>query len=103
MEYQFQEFKYLDMSLRKINIIKDISKKTSISSNNASDIFEYFLQLIKIKSKLNIVKLSGFGSFRYKKTPRRIGRNPKTQDSYIIPELNKLNFSPSNMVKEKIN
>jgi len=91
------------MNLNKINIIKNISKKSLVSDGEASSILESFLLLIKDKAKLKSVKLSRFGSFNFKKTPKRLGRNPKTQDSYIIPELNKLNFKPSNNIKEKLN
>tara|TARA_B100000787_G_C16174235_1_gene288107 strand:+ start:60 stop:335 length:276 start_codon:yes stop_codon:yes gene_type:complete len=91
------------MNFNKINIIKNISKKSLVSNGEASSILESFLLLIKDKAKLKSVKLSRFGSFNFKKTPRRLGRNPKTQDSYIIPELNKLNFKPSNNIKEKLN
>ena len=91
------------MNFSKTNIIKNISNKSLVSSGDAKSILESFLSLIKNKSKSKLVKLSGFGSFSYKKTPERLGRNPKTQDSYIIPELNKLNFKPSNKIKENIN
>jgi len=91
------------MNFSKNNIIKNIAKKSLVSAGEASEILESFLLLIKGKAKLKSVKLSSFGSFSFKKTPERFGRNPKTQDSYIIPELNKLNFKPSNKIKEKIN
>ena len=91
------------MNFSKTNIIKNISNKSLASSGDATSILELFLLLIKNKSKLRSVKLSGFGSFSFKKTPKRLGRNPKTKDSYIIPELNKLNFKPSNKIKEKLN
>ena len=91
------------MSFSKTDIIKNISKKSSVSAADATSILESFLLSIKNKSKSRLVKLSGFGSFSFKKTPERLGRNPKTQDSYIIPELNKLNFKPSNKIKENIN
>ena len=91
------------MNFSKNNLIKNISKKSLVSSGEASGILESFLLLIKGKAKLKSVKLSRFGSFSFKKTPKRLGRNPKTQDSYIIPELNKLNFKPSNKIKEKLN
>ena len=91
------------MNFSKTNIIKNISKKSLVSSGDATSILESFLLLIKNKSKLRSVKLSGFGSFSFKKTPKRLGRNPKTKDSYIIPVLNKLNFKPSNKIKEKLN
>ena len=91
------------MSLTKNNIINKIKKNSSLSVGEASSIFESFLSVIKSKSKSKSVKLSGFGTFSFKKTPKRAGRNPKTKDSYIIPELYKLNFKPSSKVKEQIN
>ena len=91
------------MNFSKNNLIKNIAKKSLVSIEEASSILESFLLLIKGKAKLKSVKLSRFGSFSFKKTPKRLGRNPKTQDSYIIPELNKLNFKSSNKIKEKLN
>ena len=91
------------MSFTKNNIINYIKKNSSLSVGEASSIFESFLSVIKSKSKSKSVKLSGFGTFSLKKTPKRLGRNPKTQDSYIIPKSIKLNFKPSNKVKEQIN
>ena len=91
------------MSITKKNIIKNINKETAISIEDATIFLESCLLLVKNHAKLNKVKLSGFGTFCFKKTPKRIGRNPKTSDSYIIPELNKLNFKPSNILKDKLN
>ena len=91
------------MGFNKSNIVKYLTKKSEVSAGEASNILESFLFIVKDKSKLGFVKLSGFGSFSYKKTPRRFGRNPKTNDSYIIPEMIKLNFKPSNKIKEIIN
>ena len=91
------------MNFSKTNIVKNISNKSLVPSKDAASILESFLLLIKDKAKLKSVKLTRFGSFNFKKTPKRLGRNPKTKDSYIIPVLNKLNFQPSNKIKEKIN
>ena len=91
------------MNLCKTNIIKNISKQSLVSSSDATSILESFLLLIKDKAKLKSVKLTRFGSFSFKKTPKRLGRNPKTKDSYIIKVSNKLNFKPSNKIKDKIN
>jgi integration host factor subunit alpha len=91
------------MNFSKADIVKNINKKSLVSSNDAKSILESFLLLIKDKAKTKSVKLSRFGSFSFKKTTKRLGRNPKTKDSYIIPELNKLNFKPSNKIKENIN
>ena len=91
------------MGFSKSNIVKNITSKSKVSAGEATKILESLLLLIKNKSKLRSVKFSGFGSFGFKKTPKRLGRNPKTNDSYIIPELNKLNFKPSNKLKKLLN
>ena len=75
--------------------------KIPLSSEMQLSILESFCYLLKINQIQS--KLSSFGSFSFKNTPKRLGRNPKTKDSYIIPEINKLNFKPSNKIKEKIN
>ena len=87
----------------KKNISKKISKKLFLTLDKSSSIVDSFLSLVKSNSKTKIVKLSGFGSFEYKKTPQRLGRNPNTEESYIIPVLNKLNFKPSNKIKKILN
>lgn len=91
------------MTVHKAAIIKNITKESMLSLEDASKLLESFLSSIKDQSKENSVKFSGFGSFSFKKTPSRIGRNPKTKDSYIIPLTTKLNFKPSNKTKGKIN
>jgi len=91
------------MNLSKKNIIKNIAKNSWISNNDASSVFEALLKIIKSKSKSKSVKISSFGTFSFKKTSKRVGRNPKTLDSYIIPVINKLNFKPSEKIKGKIN
>lgn len=72
-------------------------------SSDGAKVLEAFILLIKNKAKSGTIKVSNFGSFSFKETPKRFGRNPKTKDSYIIPKLNKLNFKPSKKIKEKIN
>lgn len=91
------------MSLNKYTISKKISKNLFIPTSNSSKILDHFFQIIKKKSKSSDVKVPSFGTFSYKKTPKRTGRNPKNKDSYTIPALNKLNFRPSNKIKKILN
>ena len=88
-------------------LIKDIPNEQPLMFFSADHLIEkmsiFNKAINKNKSKLTSVKLSSFGSFSFKKTPKRLGRNPNTKDSYIIPELNKLNFKPSNKIKENLN
>ena len=91
------------MNFTKASLIKKIVKDSALSSEDASSILESFLLIVKSIEKSSLVKLSSFGTFSVKKTPKRLGRNPKTKDSYIIPSKLKLKFKPSNLIKGKIN
>ena len=91
------------MNVTKNSILKIISKKSLTSKDDSYMLLESFISYIKMQARFNEVKLSGFGKFSFITTPIRIGRNPKTNESYIIPELNKLSFNPSKKIKEKIN
>ncbi len=77
--------------------------KTSISNQSAKQLLEKFIQVVVISSYKRKVKISGFGTFLRKKTPSRIGRNPKTGEEFNIPKRSKLNLILSNKIKEKIN
>ena len=49
------------------------------------------------------IKISGFGTFSTKRTLERVGRNPKSKESYIIPSFKKLTFNASAKVKGVLN
>ena len=91
------------MNFSKSDIVKNMCIKSLVSAGESKILLESFLSLIKSSSKYRPVKLSNFGTFSFKKTPKRLGRNPKTKDSYIIPSMKKFNFKPSNKIKEYIN
>ena len=91
------------MSFTKSDIAKNIAKKTSISNQSAKQLLDKFIQVVVSGANKRQVKISGFGTFVRKKTPSRIGRNPKTRQEFQISERSKLNFITSNKIKEKIN
>tara|TARA_B100001057_G_C22616947_1_gene858876 strand:- start:551 stop:826 length:276 start_codon:yes stop_codon:yes gene_type:complete len=87
----------------KISISNDISKNLTISLNLSKSLVDKFILVIIKNCKSNKVKISGFGTFYTHKSPERIGRNPKTKDSYIISPRKKLNFKLSNKIKTFLN
>ena len=91
------------MSFTKSDISKNITKKASISNYLAKHLLDKFIHVVISGSKKRQVKISGFGTFFRKKTPSRIGRNPKTGEEFEILERTKLNLVLSNKIKEKIN
>ena len=91
------------MSLGKKDISLNISSKAQISKVNSNKILNSFLKIIIENSKKSTLKISNFGTFRYKKSPLRIGRNPKTKEIFRIPQRSKLTYSSSNAVKNILN
>ena len=91
------------MSLRKMDIAKNVSSKAQISSSISSNIVSFFFKTIKTKSNYNIVKISNFGSFEKRVTPERVGRNPKTKKEFLILKRSKLFFKASSLVKRILN
>lgn len=91
------------MNLTKMAIIKKLSSEVSIDKEISSKILNDFLNFIKENIKKRDIKITGFGTFYKHQTPKRIGRNPKTKESYIIGARKKLNFKASNKIKEILN
>lgn len=89
--------------MNKKDIVKNLSKDSNLSLNDASKLIESVLSMIKVNSKKSHVKLGGFGTFSFKSTTKRIGRNPSTKESYIIPTFMKLNFKASNKIRNILN
>lgn len=87
----------------KADIVKQIYKGLDIDQSSSKKLLEKFIQLIINNSYKKTTKISGFGSFEYRKTAKRIGRNPKSKESYIIYPMNKLFFRPSNQLRKTIN
>tara|TARA_B100001093_G_C26799739_1_gene1002811 strand:+ start:703 stop:972 length:270 start_codon:yes stop_codon:yes gene_type:complete len=89
--------------MTKKNISRKVSKNLNISSVDSSRVVKFFLNSIKKNILSRDVKLSEFGTFYKHKTAKRLGRNPKTKESYIIPAGLKVNFRASKKIKEVLN
>ena len=87
----------------KSSISRNISNELGITLKDSKLLLDKFLLILKKESKFKKVKLSAFGTFSKHITPKRIGRNPKTLESYIINPTKKLIFKPSVKIKETLN
>ena len=63
----------------------------------------FFETLIQELIKSNKIKISSFGTFKVINKKKRIGRNPKTREEAIIVPRKIVKFSPSLLVKQKLN
>ena len=90
------------MSLSKKDLANNISEKLRLSKKDSLLFVQYFFKTL-IDNKTNNICINNFGTFMYKKTPKRVGRNPKTLQEFDIKARQKLIFKPSDEVKRSIN
>ena len=91
------------MSFSKKDIAKNISSNINVSEAESKLLVDSFINIIKTKSKKLSLKIASFGTFSIKKTPERIGRNPKTKVEVMISERNVIKFRPSNFLINFVN
>tara|TARA_Y200000002_G_scaffold351382_1_gene329349 strand:+ start:386 stop:658 length:273 start_codon:yes stop_codon:yes gene_type:complete len=90
------------LSVGKKDLAKNISKKIGLSQKDSLFFVQEFFKVLANHRSSNI-NISKFGTFLYKKTPKRVGRNPKTLQEHEIRPRHKLTFKPSEEVKQNIN
>ena len=92
------------MSLTKKHLSAILKKELKIPVAISDSLVEEFFQAMKTTLRSNgNLKLSGFGTFETFKTKERMGRNPKTMESFQIPSRNKARFSPTSKAKYFLN
>ena len=92
------------MSLAK----KDLSQKLKQVLNlkmETTDLLvdEVFQSIKKSLRESKTVKLSGFGTFGVFQTKPRVGRNPKTMETFPIISRDKVKFTASTKAKSFLN
>ena len=90
------------MSVTKKELAKNISKKLGLSQKDSLFFIQNFFEIL-IQNKTKNININNFGTFMYKKTPQRIGRNPKTLQKFEIKARQKLVFKPSDAIKDSLN
>tara|TARA_B100000579_G_C22015987_1_gene481658 strand:+ start:187 stop:459 length:273 start_codon:yes stop_codon:yes gene_type:complete len=90
------------LSLTKKDLANNISEKLGLSQKDSLFFIQNFFKIL-IDNRTSNININRFGTFLYKKTPKRIGRNPKTLQEFEIKPRKKLTFKPSDEVKQNIN
>ena len=90
------------MSVTKRDLAESLKNITELSQKDSSVFVNETLNFIKsnLSKEINI---KGFGSFKIKKSPKRIGRNPKTLKEYVIKPSKKIKFFASKIIKKDFN
>tara|TARA_E500000178_G_scaffold213118_1_gene210314 strand:- start:577 stop:891 length:315 start_codon:yes stop_codon:yes gene_type:complete len=89
----------------KSDIVKDLQGHfQAIPNNNVEKIVEsIFKYLSNALAEGRNIEIRGLGTFKIKKMPARNARNPKTGESIMIEEKNKLKWKSSKLLNFRIN
>lgn len=85
------------MNATKLDLCTRVSKKLDTPVTDIKPIVESFLdEILKVISEGKRIEIRGFGSFSVKIRKSRVGRNPRTGKSVIVPEYKAPSFKFSN-------
>jgi len=92
------------MTLTKDNLITALVESNGYPRNQAVDLVDTLIELIKSKlvSGENVL-ISGFGKFYVKEKGERRGRNPATGEEMMLARRRVITFKCSGQLRDKIN
>jgi len=86
-----------------IHLIADRLQENSLKKPHIETIVETTLEVfIDFLAKEGRIEIRDFGVFAVKKTPERIGRNPKTKETAVVPARNFVQFMAGKVMKERV-
>jgi integration host factor subunit alpha len=92
------------MTLTKEDLVSAIAEANGYQRNQAVELVEVLLELIKSKLALGEdVLISGFGKFSVKKKRERRGRNPATGEDMMLRSRKVVTFKWSGQLRNKVN
>ncbi len=90
-------------NLKKKDISLEISEKLGFSVLYSSKIVEDLIDSFKIQIINGNLYLKNLGSFTLKEKKERIGRNPRSKETFIIKKRKVIIFKPSKNLLKSIN
>ena len=89
--------------MNKQDLVKLVSEKTGISKEAAGKAQKAVIEAISSTlEKGDSVSLIGFGSFKVIERAAREGRNPSTGEKMQIPASKGVKFTPSKVLKQRV-
>ena len=92
----------MKQSINKTNLIYETANAIQgLTQKDAQIIINVFLKKMKEHFKCDeTIRLAGFGTFEVKEYPERIGINPNTKKSIVIPAQKRVKFKAASNILE---
>jgi integration host factor subunit beta len=89
--------------MTKRDIVKKIAEAVDVPLMKVAEIVQMlFDEITEILVEEGVIELRNFGVFRVKKRKPRIGRNPRTGESVMVPERRTVTFKPGREMIERV-
>ena len=90
-------------TLTRAALAEEIQRNVGLSKAESAEFVDGIVEHITAAlAEGESVKLAGFGSFVLLEKAERVGRNPKTGESAVIPARKVLSFKASQALKDEI-
>ena len=89
--------------LKKEDLVKSLVKKKGFSLRLSKEIVDSIIDELIFTIKNDNLILKNIGSFKILKKKERIGRNPRTQEKYLISSRNSISFTTSKKLIKLLN
>ena len=90
-------------NLNKIDISTNLSKEKGYSLLYSKKVINNLITVLIDSIKESELAIKNIGNFKLIKKKQRIGRNPKTNEEFIISERQSISFKVSKNLIKKIN
>ena len=90
-------------NLTKIDIVKELSKKTGYSLELSKILINNLLIVLISSIKKNKLNLKNIGTFRLINKLERMGRNPITKENFVITSRKSISFITSKKLLSVVN
>lgn len=88
----------------KPEIIEEMSQLMGANKKEAEKALNAFTKVVEnAVAKGDNLQIVGFGTFEVSERAERMGRNPKTGESLLIPPSKSLKFKPAKALKDAVN
>ena len=92
----------LKKTFNKKDLVKNLSIETGLSNNFSKKIIDDLISIISTNIKSGKLYLKNIGSFEVVSKKKRMGRNPKTKEKFIISARNIIKFIPSKNIYKNL-
>ncbi len=91
-----------NFNLKKKDLAKNLSSKTGFSLNFSKKIIDDLCSILIECIKTGYLSLKNVGTFKLIHKKKRIGRNPKTKEEFLISSRKSVSFTVSKKISEKV-